>query len=170
VADIRAAGGATFYQEWVERGTAWVAGSSTRYWQVGDDVRLLLFSGTAGDGTIDGSLTQDGGGSAQSSPSAVVPIGSPAEARLVVYLDPADDLWKVQCGVSVESAAEVLGSVATFGATLPDFDADLITFASAHNATVQAPVGLRRIKGIGGVYTMAEMRKIATARLYQRVA
>jgi hypothetical protein len=156
VADIRAAGGATFYQEWVERGTAWVAGSSTRYWQVGDDVRLLLFSGTAGDGTIDGSLTQDGGGSAQSSPSAVVPIGSPAEARLVLYLDDDDD-WKVQCGVSVDGAAEVLGSVATFGATLPEFDEDLMTFAANHDANVHAPVGLRAIKGVPGNRSLAEM-------------
>jgi hypothetical protein len=168
--DIRRAGGATFYTHWIERGTAWDPGTSTRYWQVGDDVRLLLFSGSVGAGGITGTLFEAGGVNASSSPSAVVPLGKPAEARLIVYLDPADDLWKVQLGVSVDGAAEVLGSVATFGATLPDFDEDLLTFGSSHNATVQAPVGLRRIKGIGGVYTMAEMRKIATARLYQRVA
>jgi hypothetical protein len=45
-----------------------------------------------------------------------------------------------------------------------------MTFGAPHNSNVQAPVGLRTIKGIGGVRTMAEMRTIATARLYQRVA
>jgi hypothetical protein len=168
--DIRRAGGATFYTSWIERGTAYVVGSPTRYWQVGNNARLLLYSAVAGDGTIDGALIVAGGTAAPSAPSAVVPLGKPAEARLIVYLDPADDLWKVQCGVSVDGAAEVLGSVATFGATLPDFDEDLLTFGSSHNATAQAPVGLRDIKGIGGVYTMAQMRSIAAARLYQRVA
>jgi hypothetical protein len=166
--DIRAAGGATFYQEWIERGTAYVVGSSTRYWQVSDDVQVALFSNSLGDGTLDGALFEAGGVSAVSSPSAVIPLGSPAEARLVLYLDDDDD-WKVQLGVSVNGAAEVLGSVATFGATLPDFDADLLTFGADHNQNVHAPVGLRTIKGIGGVRTMAEMQKIAAARLYQRV-
>jgi hypothetical protein len=155
--DIRAAGGATFYTSWIERGTAWDVTSSTRYWQVGNAVRLLLFADDAGDGTIDGQLRQVGGGLANSAPSAVVPLGSPAEARLVVFLDDDDD-WKVQLGVSVNGAAEVLGSVATFGATLPDFDVDLLTFGAGYNQSVQAPVGLRTIKGIGGVRTMAEMR------------
>jgi hypothetical protein len=170
MADIRAAGGATFYTSWIERGTAYDDTSSTRYWQVGDDVRLLLFSGSSGDGTIDGSLFEAGGINANSAPSAVVPLDKPAEARLVVYLDPADDLWKVQLGVSVDGAAEVLGSVATFGATLPDFDEDLLTFAGGHDSNVQAPVGLRTITGARGVYTMDQMRKLAAARLHAKAA
>jgi hypothetical protein len=156
--DIRAAGAVTFYTSWIERGTAYDTTTATRYWQVGNTVRLLLFSNTLGDGTIDATLSEVGGATAQSSPSAVIPIGSPAEARLVVYLDPADDLWKVLCGVSVDGAAEVLGSVATFGATLPDFDVDLMTFGSSHDATVQAPVSLEEIKVVRGVKTLAEMR------------
>jgi hypothetical protein len=155
--DIRAAGGATFYQEWIERGTAWAAGSSTRYWQVGNDRRLLIFSSSSGNGTIDGSFFATGIGSATSGPSTVVPIGSPAAARLLVYRDPADSLWKVQLGVSVDGAAEVLGAVSTFGATLPDFDVDLMTFAASHDANVEAPVGLQAIKGVPGVRSLAEM-------------
>jgi hypothetical protein len=164
-ADIVAAGGATFYSEWIERGTLFT-GADSRIWQLGGaaagtDPRLLLYGASGSNGRPVAAF-DDGTTEATSTAAAdTVALSDHVRTRVVVYLDGSD--WKVQLHTSVNGAAEVSASAGTIGATLPDdWSADTVTVgADPAGANAGFSEMIVPFLAAPGVQTMAEMSRLA---------
>lgn len=167
-ADIVAAGGATFYSKWQERGTAYL-GSTARYWEIGEgDDRISLLS-TSADGLVGAHAATGGSVVASNSAGAAVSIGDTVEARAVVFLD--GSTWKIQLHYSVNGASEVSATAATIGASLPTAWAEQdVTINSDHGGGSVGIAAHISHKFVGGVKTMDEMRNMEPALVIQNYA
>lgn len=159
--DIVAAGGATFYSRWVERGTAFlVGGGAHRYWQVGGSTdRIILHAHTSTEGRLQASFTSAGTAVDSDSTTGVVAIGDTVEARVVVFLDGSD--WKIQLHWSINGGAEVSATATTIGSTLPSaWDETAIIVGNDFGGVRAGLANHIAHKFVRGVYTLDEVRAL----------
>lgn len=171
-ADIEAAGGATFYSEWVELGTGF--GPGKIYVQiggpgVGDDPRFSLTSNSSSDGDVAANF-DDGSTLATSTvPSSTTSLFDLVRARAVIYLDGSD--WKIQLHVSVNGAAETSATAATIGSSLPaSWSANTLTLNAAPGGTFNGLSGHILHRFATGVHTAAQMRAMTGGDIYEFTA
>jgi len=151
---IVAAGGATLYAKWVERGTAFL-GADAFYWLAGSNVRLLLYSPPT-DGALNAQF-RDGTSSFTSTALGAVTLGSEMEARVVIFLD--GGVWKIQLHYSVNGAAEVSAAAVTIGASLPAaWDVPDVTINSTNGGSNVGICHHLAHKFMPGVLSLAAMR------------
>jgi hypothetical protein len=164
IADIVAAGGATFYSEWIERGTGFQA-SSGRLWQIGgpttSSTPFLSLKSHADDGRPQATVDIGDGTVNSTALASTVALADHVRARVVVYLDGSS--WKIQLHTSVNGAAEVSASAGTIGSDLPDdWSADTVTIgASPADALHGFAEMIVPFLAVPGVQTMAEMTRRA---------
>jgi hypothetical protein len=141
-------------------------GVSPRIINLGNDggtgTRLVLIK-TAGAATY--GCDYSDGTSTRSTVLALTPVrGDLIELRLVLAADGATTL-----GGSKNGAAEVTDTEAAL-ALPPAWGDDLLALGSLSASTGQGDVEIIKALVVPGEYTMAECRKLASARLWQRVA
>jgi hypothetical protein len=163
--------GGTLYAKWIERGTRALAiaeAVSKRYVALGESdgsPRVLLYVSSSGFlRALHGNGTNS---SDQAIGGGTFPVfGDVVEMICQVYPD-----GSVQPHVSINGAAVVSG--AQGGTPIPfasAWNSPNLALNSTVDGTAKGLASFLAVKVVRGVHTMAEMRKIATARLYQRVA
>lgn len=155
-ADIVAAGGATFYSRWEERGTVFDAAVSARHWQVGDITDgLLLRSNAVNSGDMEAVFAIGAAQKVSNTPAGTFSLKDVIETRVTV--EKVSGSWQIQLHYSIDGAAEVSVTAAAIGANLPAaWGAQTAAINSAVNGTSAGIAAHIAHKFLRGVKTLAE--------------